>query len=423
MTAHPNLEALAGRERLGVKRGLDNVRAMLAATGNPERSFPVILVGGTNGKGSTGAFLAHALREAGLVVGWTTSPHLRSVTERVWIDGEPVSEGALDFLLNEAFEAERAAGVDATYFELVVTSALLAFRMTGVEVAVVEVGLGGRWDATNATDPILSVLTSVGLDHQEFLGDTRDAVAREKLCIAREGRPLVLGPGLDPSWIAPLLEARPVLVPAEPLASDCVQWDHSVVEGHRVGLPGAHQVDNLATALEVLRQLRGMGFPLPHDAVWRGFRECRWPGRLWSVPGLDNVWFDGAHNPDGAQVLAEHALACKVRPHLVFGAMRDKDLEGMAATLLAMEPASLLFVKGEGERYADGERLRRAWGMEAEIVDLAEAARRLRHPRHEPWLVAGSLYLLGDLLAVLDVNPYAQGYPVTGPQAEEAAGR
>jgi dihydrofolate synthase/folylpolyglutamate synthase len=296
--------------------------------------------------------------------------------------------------------------VEATYFELMVAAALLAFRMTGVEIAVVEVGLGGRWDSTNATDPVVSVLTSVGLDHQAFLGDTREAIGREKLCIARDGRPLVLGPGLDPDWARTLLECGPELVAAPPLAADFLRWDHSIVAGSRVGLPGAHQLANLATALEALRQLRNLGFPVPHDAMWRGFANCRWPGRMWAVPGLDRVWMDGAHNPDGARMLAAHARYCKVRPHLVFGAMKDKDLRGMAAELLAMEPAGLTFVKGEGERYASAQQLREAFGMDAEALSLPRAAARLRDPHAGPWLVAGSLYLLGDLLRELGIAPY-----------------
>ena len=397
----PRLQA---RGHLGIKCGLENIHALLEGLGRPDAGFPVILIAGTNGKGSTGAFLAHMLKAAGFVVGWTTSPHLVDPTERVWVDGGFIGEGALELLLGEAFDAEARTGVNATYFELMITAALSAFRMTGVEVALVEVGLGGRWDATNATDPILTVLTSVGLDHQQYLGDTREAIAREKLCTAREGRPLVLGPTLDPEWIRPLLSNEPVLCPASRLGPADIRWDHSRVDGRRVGLAGLHQLDNLATAFETIRQLRELGFPIPEDRLWDGVAATRWPGRLWAPPGLQGVWMDGAHNPDGARALADHALACGVRPHLYFGAMGDKDLAGVARELKRMRPLSVTFIQGDAPRYAKAPDLREAWGNEAPMLTVREAAAHLKAPAEAPRLVTGSLYLLGDLLRELDIQ-------------------
>ncbi|HET6330721.1 MAG TPA: Mur ligase family protein [Holophagaceae bacterium] len=409
----PNLQRLRSRSRLGIKKGLDNTRALLEALGSPQLSFPSVLIAGTNGKGSVGAFLAHALRASGRTVGWTTSPHLVNETERVWIDGGPIGVGALELLLGEAFDAEQRAGVEATYFELMITAALLAFRMTGVEVALLEVGLGGRWDSTNAVDPMLTVLTSVGLDHQQYLGSTREAIAREKLCTTREGHPLVLGPGLDPEWIYPLLECAPTVHPAKPLEAEILAWDHSVVEGHRVPLAGAHQVVNLATALETIERLRHIGFPIFPERLWKGIEAARWPGRLWKVPGFENIWMDGAHNPDGARALASHALRCGIWPHVLFGAMGDKDIEGVAAELLRMEPRSLAFVRGADARYAAPSALRAAFharGADAPVLDIKTAAKRVRehdaaHPG-ELLLVTGSLYLLGDLMRELKLDPW-----------------
>jgi dihydrofolate synthase/folylpolyglutamate synthase len=283
-----------------------------------------------------------------------------------------------------------------------IAAAFLAFR--GLDLALVEVGLGGRWDATNASDPILTVLTNVGLDHQVFLGDTRESIGREKLCTARDGRPLVLGPTLEPAWINPLLECVPVMHPAPPVVVEQLAFDHSIVEGgHRLGLAGAHQTENLATALEAARQLRALGFDIPDEAMWRGVAEATWPGRLWQVPGLEDVWMDGAHNPDGARVLADHALRCGLRPHLLFGAMGDKDLRGIALELQRMAPRSLAFVRGTETRYAEAPALSAAWGEAAPMLGLAEAAAHLRGHRDGPLLVTGSLYLLGDLLRELGV--------------------
>jgi len=404
---YPNLAKLEARGHWGIKRGLENPLALREGMGFPDQSFPVVLIAGTNGKGSTGAFLAHALKAAGLVVGWTTSPHLLSPTERIWVDGRPIGLGALELLLGEAFDCEVRKGITATYFELMITAALLAFRMTGVEVALVEVGMGGRWDATNALDPLLTVLTTVGLDHTQYLGDTREAIGREKLCTARTGRSLVLGPGLEPEWITPLLECAPRLVPAEPLWADRLAWDHTVVQGHRIGLAGAHQLENLATAWTALRELRKLGFPLEEASLWRGLGETRWPGRFWEVPGLDRVWMDGAHNPDGARVLAQHVECCGIHPHLFFGAMGDKDLSGVVAELRSLRPASVTLVCGENERYATAEQLRAAWGAECPVLSVPQAAQRLRQTEVRPRLVTGSLFLMGDLLRELGIDPYA----------------
>lgn len=399
----PRLQA---RGHLGIKVGLDNIKALLEGLGRPDAGFPVILIAGTNGKGSTGAFLAHMLKAAGFVVGWTTSPHLVDVTERIWVDGEPIGPGALDLLLGEAFDSEARNGLNATYFELMITAALSAFRMTGVEVALVEVGMGGRWDATNATDPILTVLTNVGLDHQQYLGDTREAIAREKLCTARDGRPLVLGPSLDPEWIRPLLSNEPVLCPAARQGPADIRWDHSRLAGRRVGLAGLHQLDNLATAFETVRQLRGLGFPIPEEELWTGVAAARWPGRLWEVPGLQGVWMDGAHNPDGARALADHALACGVRPHLYFGAMGDKDLAGVARELKRLRPLSITFIRGDAPRYATEAQLQEAWGVEAPVLTVSEAATQLGNPADATRLVTGSLYLLGDLLREIGLRVF-----------------
>lgn len=402
----PALRVLEARGHWGIKKGLANIQALLEGLGNPQRAYPAVLLAGTNGKGSTGAFLAHAIQACGLSVGWTTSPHLVSPTERIWIDGRILEVDELETLLRDVLVVEAAKGLQATYFELMVAAALLAFQRRGAALALVEVGMGGRWDSSNVLDPILTVLTSVGLDHTQHLGQTREAIAREKLCTARSGRPLVLGPGLDPAWVAPLLECDPVLCPADLVHADSMAWDHALVGGRRIALAGEHQLSNLSTALEVLAQLRTLGFELPPERVWEGIEAARWPGRLWKVPGLEDVWMDGAHNPDGAQALARHARACGFHPHLLFGAMGDKDLTRVAQALATLEPASLAFVGGTGERYARPEALAEVWGQKAPMLDIPAAAAALREPSAGPRLVTGSLYLLGDLLRELRISPH-----------------
>jgi dihydrofolate synthase/folylpolyglutamate synthase len=404
--ARPHIQALEARGHWGIKRGLENPRRLLEALDRPQDAWPAVLVAGTNGKGSTGAFLAHALHACGLRTGWTTSPHLVSPAERIWVNGAVLTEAHLDRLLGKVFRAEARLGIQATYFELMIAAAALAFREARVQLAVVEVGMGGRWDATNACDPILTVLTNVQMDHMNFLGDTREAIAREKLCTARAGRPLVLGPGLDPGWVWPLLETRPVLCPAPSLRAETVSFDHSVVQGHPIRLAGLHQLDNLATAWEALRELSRLGFPVTPGAAWAGLERTVWPGRLWSVPELQGVVMDGAHNLDGARALATHARATGVRPHLVFSAMGDKDLTGMRAQLMTMEPRSVTLVRGDNPRYATAEALRELWGAGLPVLDIDSAANRLREPQEGYRLVCGSLYFLGDLLRSLGLVPH-----------------
>jgi dihydrofolate synthase/folylpolyglutamate synthase len=156
----------------------------------------------------------------------------------------------------------------------------------------------------------------------------------------------------------------------------------------------------------VVRQLQTLGFPIPDDRLWPAVAATQWPGRLWKVPGLEDVWMDGAHNPEGARALADHALACGVRPHLYVGAMGDKDLAGVARELQRLRPLSVTFVRGDAPRYATAKQLGDAWGLEAAMLSVREAAVQLRAEAGAPRLVTGSLYLLGDLLQELGIRPF-----------------
>jgi dihydrofolate synthase/folylpolyglutamate synthase len=255
-----NRQILDARGHWGIKCGLENSYRLLEALGNPQNSFKTVLIAGTNGKGSTGSFISHALRSCGTRVGWTTSPHLVSPAERIWINGSNISHYNLDRFLGKVLKAEAKINILATYFELIIATAFLAFSEATIDLAVVEVGMGGRWDATNVSDPILTVLTNVEIDHVTYLGTTREDIAREKLCTARSGRPLVLGPSINPNWIQPLLECHPTIVPTNKLKADIIAWDHSWISGHRIKLAGQHQIDNLATAWETLRELKKKWF-------------------------------------------------------------------------------------------------------------------------------------------------------------------
>ena len=406
------LAALESRGHWGIKKGLENIRGMLAKMGNPEASYPAMLIAGTNGKGSTGAFLAHALKAAGKKVGWTTSPHLVSPSERVWIDGQRISEEYLGQLLALALGAEEASGAKATYFELMIAAALQAFKESSVDVAIVEVGLGGRWDSTNALDPILTILTNVAFDHTAHLGNTLQAIAREKLCTARDGRPLVLGPGLAPDWLMPLCECRPSMAPSK-MPNAEIFWDYSIVGGHRINLAGEHQIRNLATAMAAIDALRGLGWALDPEAIFSGFSSATWPGRLWPAPGLKGVTFDGAHNAQGAQALASHMLKFGVHAHIVFCAMSDKDIGSMASALAATGPISVAVaqIAGAGDakfsRYSSAGAMQRAWRDagydDPQALEFDEIAAKLRQNNADTFLVTGSLYFLGHLMKQMNI--------------------
>jgi len=400
------LATLESRGHWGIKRGLDNIRQLQKGLWHPENFFPSVLIAGTNGKGSTGAFLAHALKSAGIKIGWTTSPHLLSPTERIWIDGMYCNEAYLDSLLARVLEVERAVRIKATYFELMVASAILAFKESSVDLALVEVGMGGRWDSTNILDPILTILTNVAMDHMAHLGETPEAIAREKLCTARDGRPLVLGSGLNPDWVAPLCESAPIIV-ASSIPSANIFWDHSIVNGHRINMVGSHQIENLAVALTAIDVLRQMGWELDDDEIYHGLSQAVWPGRLWKVPGLSNVIFDGAHNANGAEALANHINRFEIRAHLVFSAMGDKDIEGMARHLASTNPLSVTLVYIDGPRYSTGEALQDAWRRvgygDLPLLSLDELVPKLQGNVADTLIVTGSLYFLGYLLKKLNI--------------------
>ena len=403
---HP-IKILESRGHWGIKKGLDNIRELLAGLGNPENSYPAVLIAGTNGKGSTGAFLAHALVSAGLKVGWTTSPHLVSPAERIWINGRRLRESDLEQLLAQVFIVEAARGVAATYFELILAAALLAFNRASIDLALVEVGMGGRWDSTNILNPIVTILTNVALDHTAHLGNTPEAIAAEKLCTARDYRPLALGPTLNTEWLAPLCESKPKMMLSYTPDAE-IYWDHSYVNGRKIKMAGAHQVQNLALALKAIDALRDLGWNLDAELVYRGLSNAEWPGRLWRAPGLSNVVFDGAHNPNGAEALAKHIKNCGVQPHIFFSAMGDKDLPGITSALSGANPLSVTLILGEDPRCATLEAMRRAW-LDAGYSDtpsltLKELTSKLKQNTSDTYLVTGSLYFLGHLMKELNIS-------------------
>jgi dihydrofolate synthase/folylpolyglutamate synthase len=320
---------LSTLEPLGMRFGLERVERALEALGHPERAFPILQVGGTNGKGSTCAMAAAALRAAGHGTGLYVSPHLVRFNERIQVDGREIDGDALDGATEEIRRAcpwhERGAPEERlTYFEFATLLAFLHFERAKVDVAVMEVGLGGRLDATTAATPRVAAVARIGLDHVQLLGDSVEAIAREKAGIFKRGVPAVAH-AVQPAGALETLRAEAARRGA-PFHVAPADWRGTI------GLAGDHQRGNAGLAAAALRLLDASGLPVPEGAIAEGIATARWPGRLETVGG---VLLDGAHNPDGAAALAAALGALHPgRPvELVFGVLADKDHAGMIAAL------------------------------------------------------------------------------------------
>jgi len=348
-----DLERMVGPAHHQPRYHLDRMRRLLQRLGNPQEGIPIFHIAGTKGKGSVCAFLASVLRCAGYRVGLYTSPHLHTFRERIQIDGEPLSPGAFAGLVSDlwpAVEALAREGERVTVFEALTAMAFLAFRRARCEVAVVEVGLGGRLDATNvARRPLVCAITPISHDHTAVLGTDLADIAREKAGILRPGRPVVCAPQPAPALAVVEETARRLQAPLFRVDRLC-RWERGerTLEGQAFRLEvmgetldlwtpllGAWQVENCATALLACWVAEEEGLPIPRPAWRAGTARARWPGRLEVLVRRPLVVVDGAHNPASAQRLAEAVR--EDLPHrrllLVFGASRDKDVQAMAEAL------------------------------------------------------------------------------------------
>lgn len=425
-------QRLATREFFGVKLGLDAIRALCAALDHPQRSFLPVIVAGTNGKGSVTAMVARALRAAGCRVARYTSPHLIHLRERYAIDDVDVADAQLDAALQAVFDAEDRlldAGdlaAPATYFELATAAAFEIFRTARVEVAVVEVGLGGRHDATNVVEAPFAAITSIGFDHMAQLGDTLAAIAGEKAGVIMSDAIVVSG----------VTEAEPADVIARTvstqgarlvLAHEDVVADATTHRGETtlrlttpwrsygpvtLALRGAHQVANAIVAVRLLEVLEARGIGGGREAITTGLREAHWPGRLERriLPDGTPLVLDGAHNPAGARALADWLALADLGPvTLVVGCMRDKDVDGLLAPLLPhaarVVTTSVAFPRAlPAEELAA--RVRHGAGHlpVIAVTNPAEAVARAAADGG-PVVVAGSLFLVGAVRAWIDQAP------------------
>jgi dihydrofolate synthase/folylpolyglutamate synthase len=345
-----------GNEVKTIKLGLERISTLLAALGHPERQVPVIHVAGTNGKGSVCAMIESGLREAGFRTGLYTSPHLVSPTERLRVNGIPVTDA--EFLT--AFAAvhrcanrlldEGAIDAHPTYFETVTAMGFWHFAQASVERLVLEVGLGGRLDATNVVDPLLSVITPIDYDHQQYLGGTLLEIAREKAGIIKPGRPVVLAPQPEealPAFAGDIEAVNSWSLSGLELRHDGCRSSASKQDQYLTidcPLPGPHQVTNSLTAAVALYQLG-----VPPAVIARGISQVRWAGRLEIVRQSPLTYLDGAHNPGAAAKLREF-----IETHfqhrtvwIVFGVMRDKDVARITAELFPLAHRLILTRAGQ----------------------------------------------------------------------------
>jgi dihydrofolate synthase/folylpolyglutamate synthase len=398
---------LLGLELLGMKFGLENISTLTTALGNPQHRFPSLLVAGTNGKGSVTAMVDAALRAAGYRSARYTSPHLERLEERFVIDGVEVTPAELDRAIarvREAVDALVAAGelpASPTFFECTTAVAFRLFASANVDIAVVEVGLGGRLDATNVVEPLACAITTIAFDHQAQLGTTIESIAREKAGIIKPGVPVVIGRLPREAEAVIAAEARragaPVIHAHEAAA---------LPAGAHPGLAGEHQRDNAIVALALLDALRPYGFTVTASAARQGIETVQWPGRLerFRLHGSD-VLLDAAHNPAGAQALAAYLRdAGWEGASLVFGAMADKDVGGMLGAL-APVAGSIICTTAPSRRAAPAASLAGIAAAAArapvEIVEDPRAALERACAISSRVVVAGSMFLIGPLRGIL----------------------
>jgi dihydrofolate synthase/folylpolyglutamate synthase len=431
------LQHLADRQRFGMKPGLETIRALLARLGNPEQDLAAIHIAGTNGKGAVAALCESVLRAAGYPVARYTSPHLIRVNERFLINGEPADDASLEAAA-QAVEAEVEAvekelGVEVTFFECLTAVAFLLFRQAGVKLVALETGLGGRLDATNVVIPLVSVITRIGLDHCDWLGDTVEKIAGEKAGIIKAGRPVVCAAMPEEARAviaATAAQRRALCVDAAEAVS--VTVTQSGLEGQtlkiatqdrdlpplRLPLAGAFQIENVCAAMAALEAVTACGIAIPDAAFVKGFESVCWPGRFQLASKAPPVIVDGAHNPDGARALRQALKSCKVKAPvgLIAGFCCDKDaLEHLRVLAPVVKrgwgvatpnPRSLPPDQAVGLMRMAG--IDEANACES-VQEALDAARLWADEANGVVLVCGSLFLAGAALVALDAFPWPSG--------------
>jgi dihydrofolate synthase/folylpolyglutamate synthase len=417
------IERLFSLEQFGIKLGLDNIRIIVAALGHPERAWKSIHIGGTNGKGSVAAMVERGLRAAGLTTGRYTSPHLDRIEERVAINGEAIDSATFESVTARVFEvidASTTTGtltVTPTFFEVSTAIAFEIFKRAAIDVAIVEVGLGGRFDATNVLTPAVTAITSIAFDHEKHLGHTLSEIAFEKAGIAKPGVPLVIG--RLPAEAAARIATVAKEVEAPLFNADATTTDRKYPP-LTLALPGRHQLENAAVAVAILERWSTLIGHISTEAIVTGLTDCEWPARLeWlSVPfdsrssrfatgqlAQGELLIDAAHNPAGATALASYLQDTgSQKLPIVFAAMADKDLTNMIGALAPIASAFIATtVPHARARTADqlASEIRRLTSVPVEAAASPEAAVARALQQSKRAVACGSIYMIGPLRARL----------------------
>ena len=433
------------------KFDLAHMRVLLAALENPERRFPCVLIAGTNGKGSTAATLASILQVSGLRTGLYTSPHLIRINERIRINGEEIADDKFA-LLHDLVERTAERLIEdgelpwhPSFFEMLTAIGFEHFATSKIDIAVLEVGMGGRLDATNVVEPRVSVITDIALDHQKFLGDTIAEIAREKAGIVRPGGVVVTLPQIPAAndvignaildldatgvsavqYVPPVSPAAPDYFQAKPFTTEDTEAAQRYTGGFsryplqvmgkeilvETPLVGRHQLRNVALAIAAVEELSKQGFAITPDTIARGIRGTCWPGRFQIISGAPEFVLDVAHNPAGAWALRS-ALSTYYEDRriiFVFGAMRDKAIGEMAEILFPLTE-SVIATSADNPRSATPEEIRAAaLRTSSEIlaspdVESALARARTLAGRDGVIVVTGSIYVVGEAMRALGIE-------------------
>jgi dihydrofolate synthase / folylpolyglutamate synthase len=423
MTSSECRDYLGHLQYFGIKLGLENIATLCAALGNPQNRFLSIHVAGTNGKGSVSAMLAGIMKEHGFRTGLYTSPHLARVEERICIDGAPIPPRRFRGLLErlkatiDGLMAFGRLDYHPTYFEVLTALAFLEFADRNVDVAVLEVGMGGRFDATNVVRPLVSVITTIAKDHEKHLGSSLEKIAFEKAGIIKPGVPAVCGVRRGDALReirrvarergAPLIE---VFGPGKILEARSIRRGYRFVYKGESGryafapaLAGRHQGTNAAVAIATTEVLSRTWRPLGKAKIIKAIRETRWEGRLETVSQRPLVLLDGAHNAEGAAALAAHIRETIGRPVvLVFAAMQDKDIHAMTRLLFPL-CSTVILTRVPYKRSATPEELAAAApAFKGKVLLEPDTRKAVRLALTEsrgctPVVIAGSLFLIGEV--------------------------
>jgi len=421
------VDYLYALQKHGIKLALSNSIALMELMGDPHRKFRSVHVAGTNGKGSTSSFIAAMLRAAGYRVGLYTSPHLVSFCERTRISNELISEAKVVELAARVRDASRTAALNPTFFEVATAMAFTYFAEAGVDIAVIEVGMGGRLDSTNVVAPLVSVITNIELEHTEFLGTTLAQIAREKAGIIKPGIPVVTG-ALQQEVVRVFeqeaaaqktavyrlsREFMPVRITANQEQAFDYRGIKSSYKKVNLAMLGEHQVDNACLALAAIECLRNAGVAVDETAARQGLLQARWPGRLELVARKPDIYLDGAHNPASAHTLAKTVRDMKPayqRLVLVIGILGDKDYQGIISALVPLADHVVAtkprYARAMGVGALAAEIGKRYGPVEtAETVEDAIALARKAASPGDLVLITGSLYVVGDARAVFCPGP------------------